>query len=124
MSKSLSIYILAAAFLALQSSHDAYAADTASGKATVYSDSFAGKKTATGTKFRQSAPTAASNKLPLGSKVRIKNVKNGKTSTVTITDRTSKHSNAAVDLSRSTANKLGIKGTAPVTAKVVAKPNH
>jgi rare lipoprotein A len=99
-------------------------ADAVKGKATIYSDKFNGKKTSTGSKFSQGEATAASNKFPLGSKVKVQNQKNGKATTVKITDRMGKNCSAAVDLSKSTANKLGVKGTAPVKANVVSKPDN
>ncbi len=96
------------------------AADQAAGKATIYSDKFSGKKTATGETYKPHEMTAASNKLPLGSKVVVKNKKTGKKAVVKITDRMSKKSPAVVDLSKGAANKLGVKGTAPVQATVVS----
>ncbi len=98
----------------------ASAANKASGKATVYSDSFNGKKTATGTTYKKNQVSVASRKFPLGSKVSIKNRKTGKTIIAKVTDRTGKKSPAIVDLSKSAANKLGVKGTAAVDAKVVS----
>lgn len=101
----------------------AESADNASGKATVYSSSFKGKKTATGDTYNPQAATAASRTLPLGSKVIVKNRKTGKSTTVTINDKTGKKSSAVVDLSKGAANKIGVKGTAPVETKVIAAPN-
>jgi rare lipoprotein A len=63
--------------------------------------------------------TAASNKLPLGSKVKVENERTGKTAVVKINDRMSHNVSAVVDLSKSAASKLGVKGTCPVDAKVV-----
>ena len=99
----------------------ATAAEKTSGKATVYSSSFKGKKTANGEKYDSQAMTGASNKFPLGSKVKVKNRKTGKQVVVKINDRTSKKATAAVDLSQGAANKLGVKGTAPVDASLVGK---
>jgi rare lipoprotein A len=87
------------------------------GKATIYSDKFAGKKTATGSTYKPQQMTAASNKLPLGSKVEVKNKKTGQKAVVKITDRMSTHSSAVVDLSKGAANKIGLKGTGQVQTK-------
>jgi rare lipoprotein A len=89
------------------------------GKATIYSDKFAGKKTATGETYKPHEMTAASNKLPLGSKVEVKNKKTGKKAVVKITDRMSKHSSAVMDLSKGAANKIGLKGTGQIQATKV-----
>lgn len=99
----------------------ASAANKTSGKATIYADSFNGKKTATGARYKKNEVSVASNKLPLGSKVMIKNRKNGKTVLARVNDRMGKHTAAVVDLSKGAAKKLGVKGTAQVDAKVVSK---
>jgi rare lipoprotein A len=97
----------------------ALAADHASGKATVYSGHFAGKKTANGQTYDPNKLTGASRTLPIGSKVQVKNKKTGKAATVTINDKPAKGTGSVVDLSKGAADKIGVKGTAPVDAKVV-----
>jgi rare lipoprotein A len=92
-----------------------------SGKATVVSSKFSGKKTASGAKFRQGSMTAASKTLPMGSKVRVKNRRTGKSTTVTINDREGHKGKGVVDLSKSAANKIGVNGTAPVDTTVESK---
>lgn len=99
------------------------AADKTAGKATIYSDKFQGKKTATGTTYRKEEVSVASNKLPLGSKVKIRNKANGKVITAKVNDKMGKNSKAVVDLSKGAAHKLGANGTAQVEAKVVSKPS-
>jgi rare lipoprotein A len=101
--------------------HSNLDAKAESGKATVYSSKFAGKKTASGETFKQGAMTAASKTLPLGSKVKVKNKKTGKSAVVTINDREGKNGKGVVDLSKGAANKIGVKGTAPVETKVLSK---
>ncbi len=97
----------------------AQALNHTSGKATIYSDSYNGKKTATGDTFKQPSISVASNKLPLGSKVLLKNKKTGKKVVAKVDDRMSKHASATVDLSKGAAHKLGIKGTGQVDATVI-----
>jgi rare lipoprotein A len=97
------------------------ASDAASGKATVESKSFAGCKTANGQRYNPHEMVAASRTLPIGSQVRVRNRKTGKSTTVRINDRTGKNTHSVVDLSSAAANKLGVKGTANVDAKVVGK---
>jgi rare lipoprotein A len=92
-----------------------------SGKATVVSSKFSGKKTASGAKFRQGSMTAASKTLPMGTKVHVKNRRTGKSTTVTINDREGRKGKGVVDLSKSAANKIGVNGTAPVETSVVSK---
>ena len=54
--------------------------------ACYYADKFNGKKTASGEKFSNSKYTAAHKKLAFGTKVRVTNLKNSKSVTVTIND--------------------------------------
>jgi rare lipoprotein A len=71
--------------------------------------------------FRQNGNTAASNKLPLGTEVKVTNLKNGKNAEVTVTDRGSKLGNHNIDLSKKAADEIGLtreEGTAPVRIKV------
>ncbi|HEY9733586.1 MAG TPA: septal ring lytic transglycosylase RlpA family protein [Drouetiella sp.] len=92
-----------------------------SGKATIYSDKFNGRKTATGERFRQDQLTAASPHLPLGSKVKVTNKSTGKSVTVKVNDRQASGGNRVVDLSKAAASKIGVKGTGNVETKVVGK---
>jgi rare lipoprotein A len=95
------------------------AANKTSGKATVESKSFSGGKTASGQRYNPHEMVAASRTLPIGSKVKVENKKTGKCATVKINDRTAKNTHNVVDLSSAAADKLGVKGTAKVDAKVV-----
>jgi rare lipoprotein A len=54
--------------------------------------------------------TAASPDLPMGSKVTVKNLNNGKEVLVTVNDRCSKKKTPFIDLSRAAARKLGFLG--------------
>jgi peptidoglycan lytic transglycosylase len=57
------------------------------GKASFYSLKYEFRKTASGERFNQLAKTAAHKTLPLGSKVKVTNLKNGKSVIVKINDR-------------------------------------
>ncbi len=92
-----------------------------SGKATIESDKFSGKKTATGEKYNKNAMTVASPTLPLGSKVKVTNKKTGKSAIVRVNDKQPAGGGKVVDLSKAAAKQLGVKGTAPVEAQVVSK---
>src|SRR5262245_20336035 len=52
-------------------------------KATIYPNCLDGQTTASGETFHQNKHTAASNKLPLGTRVKVTNLKNGKSTRVT-----------------------------------------
>ncbi|MCE0722812.1 septal ring lytic transglycosylase RlpA family protein [Legionella sp. 9fVS26] len=65
------------------------------------------------------AMTAAHPTLPFATRVRVKNLNNGRTILVRITDRGPFLSNRIIDLSFASAKKLGIKGIAPVEIEVV-----
>ena len=101
--------------------NETVAQEQKSGKATIYSDSFQGKKTANGERYDKHAITAASPSLPLGSKVLVKNRRTGKSIMLKVNDRQPAGGNKVVDLSKAAADKLGVKGTGQVDAKVVSK---
>src|ERR1700744_2138149 len=56
------------------------------GFASFYADSFQGKKTASGEKFNQKKKTAAHKTLPFGTKIKVTNLKNGKSVKVRVND--------------------------------------
>lgn len=81
---------------------------------------------ANGHPFRQMAPTVAHRKLPLGTRVRIRNLSTGRAARATVTDR-GPYRNARdgkpriVDVSRGIAERLGMiqQGVAPVEITVL-----
>jgi rare lipoprotein A len=74
-----------------------------------------GKETASGIPLDDEAMTAAHKSLPLGSKVKVTNKKNGNTVTVTITDRGPYVAGRCIDLTKASARALGVDGLAPVS---------
>jgi rare lipoprotein A len=95
------------------------------GLAAVYSNKFIGRKTASGQKFCQSQLTAAHRTLPLGTKVRVTNIRNSKSIEVRINDRGPFHARRVIDLSTAAAMKVGMgkKGLALVKLEVVKEPS-
>ncbi len=78
------------------------------GKASYYADKFEGRKTANGEVFDQSKNTAAHKTLPFGTKVTVKNLKNGKTVKVRINDRGPFVAGRIIDLSRKAAKNIDL----------------
>jgi rare lipoprotein A len=73
-----------------------------------------GTKTANGIPLDDTAMTAAHKSLPFGSKVKVTNKANGRTVTVTITDRGPYVKTRCIDLSKAGAGALGLDGLASV----------
>ena len=78
------------------------------GIASYYSDVFQGKKTASGSIYDRNKLTGAHKTLPFGTKVRITDLKNNKSVTVTITDRGPYSKKRMVDLSYAAAEQIGL----------------
>lgn len=98
---------------------------TLSGKASYYPDRLNGHETASGDSFHQSDHTAASNKLPLGTTAKVTNLKTGKSTDVTVTDRGSALGRRKIDLTKKAAKDIGLtpkEGVAPVKIKVIGTP--
>lgn len=108
-------YLACVVFLSLGSISTAAAVENT--KASVYSKSLSGCKTASGHKYKPGEMTAASKHLPLGSQVQVTNKKTGKKACVTITDRGPFVKGRNLDLSSKAASKIGLKGVAPVSVK-------
>lgn len=96
------------------------------GKASFYGGPFIGKKMADGTPMNPKADIAASKTLPLGTKARVTNLENGKSSTVVIKDRGPYVEGRIVDVSPKVADKLDMKkeGVASVVVAPIAVPQE
>jgi rare lipoprotein A len=95
------------------------------GVASVYSHRFVGRKMADGTRMSADDDNAASRTLPLGTQARVTNLETGQSATVTIQDRGPYAKGRIVDLSPTTAEKIGItreQGVGKVEVKPIALP--
>ncbi|MFM0224305.1 septal ring lytic transglycosylase RlpA family protein [Paraburkholderia dipogonis] len=94
------------------------------GKASYYGREFYKKEMADGTPMNPQSNVAASKTLPLGTKARVTNLKNGNSEVVEIRDRGPYVKDRIVDLSPKTADKLGLKkdGVVPVEVKPMEVP--
>lgn len=81
---------------------------TETGRASYYADKFEGRKTANGEIFNQSKNTAAHKTLPFGTKVTVKNLKNGRSVKVRINDRGPFVAGRIIDLSKKAAKKIDL----------------
>jgi rare lipoprotein A len=80
-------------------------------------------KTANGERCNPQAMTAAHPTLPFGTKVKVENLKNGKTVVVRINDRGPFVGGRIIDLTKGAASKLGFvsAGTAKVRMTVLGR---
>ena len=78
------------------------------GKASYYSDRLHGNLMSNGQRYHRDSLTCAHRKFPFGTKIRVKNVSNGKEVIVTVTDRGPYSKRYILDLSRAAASQLGI----------------
>ena len=88
------------------------------GLASFYHNRFHGRKTASGEIFSQHKFTCACNMLPLGTWIKVTNVRNGKSVEVRVTDRLHPKMKRIADLSRIAAEKLGYTAAGLVRVKV------
>lgn len=82
-------------------------ADTSTGVASYY---WQAQRTASGERFNPGAMTAAHRSLPFGTKVRVTNLRNGKSVVVRINDRGPFIRGRIIDVSRAAASHLGFTG--------------
>ena len=93
---------------------------TETGRASWYGPDFHGKKTASGETYNKYAFTAAHKTLPFGTRVNVKNLDNGLSTTVVINDRGPFKSGRIIDLSYSAAQKISMVGTGTARVKISA----
>ncbi|MDX1975147.1 MAG: septal ring lytic transglycosylase RlpA family protein [Rickettsiales bacterium] len=91
------------------------------GQASWYGPGFHGKYTANGEIYDQNDLTAASPTLPMPSIVRVTNLENGKSSLIRVNDRGPFKSNRIIDLSKRSAQTLGIHSLAQVRVQFLEK---
>lgn len=96
------------------------------GQASWYGKAFAGKPTASGEIFNHELLTAAHRSLPLGSRVRVTNIANGKSVEVKINDRGPYAGGRILDLSRAAAHALGMveNGVTEVRLETLSLPGE
>ena len=93
------------------------------GQASFYHNKFNGRKTANGEIFSQKKFTCACNVLPLGTWVKVTNLRNGKSVVVKINDRIHPRMKRVVDLSKVAAQKLDYVSRGLTRVKVeIAEP--
>jgi rare lipoprotein A len=76
------------------------------GVASYYGRGFQNKKTASGERFNLHSMTAAHRTLPFGTKIIVKNIRNGKTVKVRINDRGPFAKGRIIDLSRAAFSQI------------------
>jgi rare lipoprotein A len=94
-----------------------------SGIASFYHNRFEGRKTATGEVFDNDLYTAASNHFPLGTYVKVTNVRNGKVVYVKINDRMG-HRGRIIDLASIAAKDLKFVGRGTTKVEIEVVPAH
>lgn len=95
------------------------------GKASYYARRFAGRKMANGKPMNPHRDVAASKTLPLGTTARVTNLDTGRSAVVTIGDRGPYVPGRIVDLTPSTAEKIGLTredGVARVAVTPITVP--
>jgi len=95
-----------------------WVAYTESGRASFYADKFQFKKTASGELYDHDLKTAAHKKIPFGTKLKVTNVKNGKSVVVTINDRGPFVKGRIVDLSKSAFNSIGNTSSGLISVQI------
>ncbi|HSG05117.1 MAG TPA: septal ring lytic transglycosylase RlpA family protein, partial [Nitrospiria bacterium] len=96
------------------------------GVASWYGIPFHGRKTANGDVYDMYKMTAAHRLMPLGTTVRVTNLKNGRSVRVLVNDRGPFIRGRTLDLSFGAAKRLKMvqAGTAPVAIEVISPPKN
>lgn len=91
----------------------------ARGLASIYHKRLHHHKTSNGERYNMYSMTAAHPTLPFNTRVRVKNVQNGRTVVVRINDRGPFFSTRIIDLSYAAARRLGITGSSMVEIQAI-----
>jgi rare lipoprotein A len=120
--------VMVAALLATISS-SAFAAKPGqieNGIASYYHDSLHGNKTASGQIYDKNKISAAHKSLPLGTRVRVTDLRTGKSIEARVNDRGPFVKGRIIDLSRQAAKELGLlkKGITKVKVEILSVPGR
>jgi rare lipoprotein A len=93
------------------------------GTASYYAEKFNGRQTANGARYDSRKLSAACNRLPLGTWIRVTNMRNKRIVIVQVNDRLHPKNPRIIDLSRIAAEKLGYigRGLTQVKVEVLSK---
>ena len=94
------------------------------GIASWYGKFFQGRTTASGEPYNENDLTCAQRSLPLGSLLRVTNLRNHRSVVVRVNDRGPVPQDRVIDLSRAAAQVLGFqqKGVTPVKIELISAP--
>lgn len=92
------------------------------GQASWYGPGFYGNRTASGEVFRPGTFTAAHRTLPFGTRVRVTNLWNGRSTVVRINDRGPFHGGRVIDLAHGAASHLGLTASGVADVKLEVLP--
>ena len=92
------------------------------GQASWYGPGFYGNRTASGEILRPGAYTAAHRSLPFGTRVKVTNLNNGRTTVVRINDRGPYSGGRIIDLAHGAASDLGVTASGTATVKLEVLP--
>ena len=123
LAKSLAATAMLCVIGAAASTTTAHASDTPTwagsavqaGQASWYGPGFHGRRTANGETFNTNALTAAHRTLPFGTRIRVTNPKTGRSIVVRVNDRGPYAHGRVIDLSRASAQAIGMDGVAEVS---------
>lgn len=89
-----------------------------SGIASFYNDKYHGRATTSGEGYDKNALTAAHNKLPMGTRLRVTNLKNNRSVIVRVNDRMAKSNKRLIDVSKKAAKQLGFVNVGLTKVKI------
>ena len=88
------------------------------GVASYYGKEMSGRRTANGERFNPAGLTAAHRSLPFGTKLKVTNLRNGKTVVVRVSDRGPFARGRVIDLSYGAASAIGMVGSGTARVKI------
>ena len=113
----LSAPLAAPPLLASEKAKPVHGRSLGSGIASYYGQGFAGRRTANGERYRPAVLTAAHRTAPFGSRIKVRNLANGREVVVRVNDRGPWARGRVIDLSYAAAKAIGLhkSGTARVS---------
>ncbi|MBO5659516.1 MAG: septal ring lytic transglycosylase RlpA family protein [Bacteroidaceae bacterium] len=100
------------------------AQDVITGRISFYSDKLHGRRMSNGQLYNKDSMTCAHLKLPFGTMLKVKNLRNGKEVVVRVTDRGPFSKRFILDLSKAAAKELGFIRAGHTKAEITILPKE
>ena len=121
---AIAAFLICAALFSLSGSANGARTGRLKGEAACYSQKLIGHRTTSGQRYDPNALTASHGTIPVGTRVKVTNLENGKSVIVVINDEMSAHGKIIMDVSQRACDELAFGPGGKAKVKVEVEPTE